>query len=143
MLTNLFILAYLFTNLFLLTYQFVLAYIYIYNGLITQSTLASEQNLVVVGCGFKSHSNQHFIATSKNSSVVNTIFICWFSLNSCDCLWIYIYIFQVQTDRPVEAMLLQTRWISDWTSDKSFSWKKWGHQEFVWLLKQFVAPVPW
>ena len=37
-------------------------------------------------CGFKSHSGQLSIATSKNSSVVNTIYICSFLPNSCDCL---------------------------------------------------------
>ena len=49
---------------------------------------------------------------------------------------------------PVEAMLHGTRWIPDRTSDKTFFFcmkkkKKVEHQEFVWLLKQFGATVPW
>ena len=36
--------------------------------------------------GLKSYSDQLSIATSKNRSVVNTICICSFLLNSCDCL---------------------------------------------------------
>ena len=38
------------------------------------------------GRGFKSHSDQLSIATSKNCSVVNTICISSFALNSCDYL---------------------------------------------------------
>ena len=52
-----------------------------HNVLITQSALTEFS----VG-GFKSPSDQLSIATSKNSSVVNIIWICSFPLNSCDYL---------------------------------------------------------
>ena len=64
--------------------MYVCLYLHIYNGLIIQSALAELTEFS--GCGFKSHSDQLSAATSKNSSVVNTIFGYSFSLNSCDCL---------------------------------------------------------
>ena len=54
-----------------------------------------------------------------------------------------ITFFKAQTDCPVEKMLRRARLISDRTSDKNLFWKKSGHREFVWLLKQFGANVVW
>ena len=51
--------------------------------------------------------DQLSIATSKNFSVLNTIYICSFLLNSCDCLRPeYNSFFKV---RQVETMLRQIR----------------------------------
>ena len=63
-------------------------YIMIYNIHLTQLTLVSERNSVVV-CSNPTQ-DQLSIATSKNSSVVNTIWMCSFPLNSCDCLCLNI-----------------------------------------------------
>ena len=46
---------------------------------------------------------------------------------------------QAWANCPVEMMLRRTRWISDRTSDKTFFWKNFGHQDFAWFLKQSGA----
>ena len=51
--------------------------------------------------------------------------------------------FSGRTDCSVETMLYRTMCISDRTSDKTFFWKKSGHGEIEWFLKQFGATVPW
>lgn len=46
------------------------------HGLLAQFVRMSDR---VSGCGFKSHSSQHSVATSENLSLVNPICISWFS----------------------------------------------------------------
>ena len=54
-----------------------------------------------------------------------------------------ITFFKAWAECPAEKMLRRTRWISDRASDKNIFWKKSGHREFAWLLKQFGANVFW
>ena len=64
-------------------YVYIYMYIYVYICMACPDNSAGTEFSVR---GFKSHSDQFSIANSKNSLVVNLIWICSFPLNSCDCL---------------------------------------------------------
>ena len=52
----------------------------------------------------------------------------------CSSAGLNIIFFKARAGCPVETVLRRARWIPDWTSGKTFFWKKSGHQGFMWLL---------
>ena len=93
-------------ELYIHAYIYIYIYMYIHiclsaswtHGLIAKSVRVYEENSVVSGRGFKSHSDQFSVANSKNPSMMNTeyhiyMYMYWFGISWPYLLHIYIYIY--------------------------------------------------